>query len=348
MLRSATPLFAGEPSSLSTGGQQFDGDVPEAASSRRASDRREPLGGDAVQVDPAPDVLHRQVQVARQGSERPTLNDRAKPHVRFGTRVVLAVNMTDAIEPALVSGMTDEPKDRLRLARSAAHLSVEELAERTGQAASTVRAHENGQNAIRPRAAQRYAEALLLDPSWIMFGAGTGPRASQELETVLHQVQILGEVRHGAWYDKSSLLRLRDDYQAILLPEYKDYELHAFEMGDTYGVYPQGALVYVVDLDVATPKPGDEVVVVRFRAGLSEIGIWEVVGRGSEQRLARFDLAGRPSEKLSWEEVMTPAETQEARATGTEPTDDNIGVVQGVVVACQWSRSVLTHKPSAK
>jgi transcriptional regulator with XRE-family HTH domain len=93
-----------------------------------------------------------------------------------------------------------EPGKRLKQARTAAGLSVEQLAERMGGAASTVRAHENGQNNIKPPMAQRYGSALGVAPEWLLYGRGEGDVPTLQLEgLVTVQLPIRYEAAAGAW-----------------------------------------------------------------------------------------------------------------------------------------------------
>lgn len=62
--------------------------------------------------------------------------------------------------------------ERLREARRHASLSVDQLAERTGYSASGVRAIENGQNGLRPDAADKFAPVLGVSAAWLLTGDG--------------------------------------------------------------------------------------------------------------------------------------------------------------------------------
>lgn len=55
--------------------------------------------------------------------------------------------------------------------------SVDVVAVRMRSAASTVRAHENGQNRVKAPAAERYAELYDTTPEWILFGTLPAPSA---------------------------------------------------------------------------------------------------------------------------------------------------------------------------
>lgn len=62
--------------------------------------------------------------------------------------------------------------ERLREARRAAGLSVDQVAQRAGYSASGVRAIENGQNGLRPDAAEKFAPVLGVTTAWLLTGDG--------------------------------------------------------------------------------------------------------------------------------------------------------------------------------
>lgn len=67
--------------------------------------------------------------------------------------------------------------ERLRKARKEKGLSVDQLAQRTGYSGSGVRAIENGQNGLRPDAAQKFAPILGTTAAWLLTGDGDGSGA---------------------------------------------------------------------------------------------------------------------------------------------------------------------------
>lgn len=70
--------------------------------------------------------------------------------------------------------MTGEPHQRLKQARIKAGFTLaKDAAERHGWKPSTYAAHENGQNELRPKVAQRYAEAFKVTASWLLYGVGS-------------------------------------------------------------------------------------------------------------------------------------------------------------------------------
>lgn len=67
---------------------------------------------------------------------------------------------------------------RLREARIKAQLSVAQVAKRSGYSESGVRAIENGQNGLRPDAADTFAPILGVTPAWLLTGEGEADSAT--------------------------------------------------------------------------------------------------------------------------------------------------------------------------
>ena len=65
--------------------------------------------------------------------------------------------------------------DRLRAARKAAGLSVEEMTERVAFPPSTYYGHENGSRGFDSKVACRYADELGVTAEWLLLGVGDGP-----------------------------------------------------------------------------------------------------------------------------------------------------------------------------
>jgi phage repressor protein C with HTH and peptisase S24 domain len=70
----------------------------------------------------------------------------------------------------------NERGERVRAARKAAGLSALQLAERSGYSTTGIRAIENGQNGLRPDAADAFAKVLKVSPAWLLTGEGSGGR----------------------------------------------------------------------------------------------------------------------------------------------------------------------------
>lgn len=179
----------------------------------------------------------------------------------------------------LVQTFGMEPGDRLREARSNADLTVEQLAERVQKAASTVRAHENGQNGIKAPMADRYARALGVSPEWLLYGRGADDRGQLP---DLSELPLLQSIQAGAWLavDESG------QEEPELVPHAKDRAYpHARQwlrevQGDSMnaaGVLP-GDLAHLVEFFGAGLENGMIVEVTRSRddGALREITLKEV------------------------------------------------------------------------
>lgn len=102
-----------------------------------------------------------------------------------------AVNMIYVVAPCHVL-MMQEPKDRLRKARTAAgYPSARAAALKFGWGESSYAAHENGQNGIRPTAAAKYAKAFRTSAAYILTGESP-PAAPRKT------VNLVGYVAAGA------------------------------------------------------------------------------------------------------------------------------------------------------
>lgn len=127
--------------------------------------------------------------------------------------------------------------ERLRDARKRAGLSVDQVAQRAGRSASGVRAIENGQNGLRPDAAELLAPILGVSVAWLLTGAG---------ETKADpMVPIIGRV--GA--DNSGEIIQADErrgYDMAPIPPGGSPNAAALEViGDSMPwLAPDGALVY--------------------------------------------------------------------------------------------------------
>lgn len=172
------------------------------------------------------------------------------------------------------------PGDRLRELRLRANLSVEALAERVGKAASSVRAHENGQNGIKAPVAAQYATALGVAPEEILFGSGRSaqPAPSPAMEGV-RKVPVLGVVQAGAWAEIPADEPVPTEYVVFDEPEYARSNVFALVVrGESVNrVYPDGARVICLPAVEAGPREGDFVVVRRRRGSFVETTLKQVV-----------------------------------------------------------------------
>lgn len=217
-----------------------------------------------------------------------------------------------------------EPGERLRAARTEARLSVEQLAERIEKAPSTVRAHENGQNGIKPPMAARYARALNVTPEWLLYGKVAGQRPEPSLDGIRSaRLPICHEVAAGLWLPADEV---RDEpigyYDAHFLEEYRDFQqwLEAVSGDSMDRMLPHGALIHVVDAIAMgyEPKTLDLVVVVRRRAGgaFLERSVKQVEITASGIELWPRSHNPRWSEPLSMRDGLKDGEDAEVEIVG--------------------------------
>lgn len=100
-----------------------------------------------------------------------------------------------------------ERSERLRQARILARFaSATKAADALGIAASTYRAHENGQNDFGVEDAERYGKAFKVSPNWLLTGQdAANPNASLTLANKsspkLGMIPVKGSVKAGHWQD---------------------------------------------------------------------------------------------------------------------------------------------------
>lgn len=136
---------------------------------------------------------------------------------------------------------------RLRAARKAAGLSVNQVAERSGYSASGVRALENGQNDLKAPAAETLAPIVRSTPAYLLTGEGAGaaPRRT---------VPLVGYVGAGA---EAHFYASGDEgFGEVDAPEGATDQTRAAEIrGQSLGPLFESWLVYYDD--VRTPVTPD-------------------------------------------------------------------------------------------
>lgn len=186
-----------------------------------------------------------------------------------------------------------EPADRLREAMNAkGYATYVALAERVGISPVTVRAHVNGMRGIRPKQAQRYARALGVTPSWILYGddSAKSSTASQPfIET--GSIPVVGLVQAGMWLEADELWAGEEESIPVVPdPKYASHRQWAVQVkGDSVNeVIQDGEYAHCVDVECGKAlEEGDLVVVERLRhqGGLIETTIKEVRSNGNGPEL---------------------------------------------------------------
>ena len=88
-----------------------------------------------------------------------------------------------------------EPHERLQIARSARKMTVPALSAALKIAESSVRAHLNGQNGLRPQVAAEYARALKVSAEWRLYGTGAMESTSEPDASMM--LPIAGDIEAG-------------------------------------------------------------------------------------------------------------------------------------------------------
>ena len=173
-----------------------------------------------------------------------------------------------ASKPTIPAPTSDEirandARKRLRQARTAVGLTPEELALAIGRAASTVRAHENGQNKITAEMADAYAAALCVSPAWLLWGEGPAQPALESAEGARRPAQgrpravaVAGKIEDRV---RGSERPSRERYVYVDVPDYDDFELRAFTVAATNRMFNKGDFVVIAPVGAGV-RDGDVVV----------------------------------------------------------------------------------------
>lgn len=203
----------------------------------------------------------------------------------------------------------EEPRDRLQVARLNAGLTRSQLAVKLGRAASTIRAHETGQNRIQPDAAAAYGKELGVNPSWILYGTEDNSAVLAKLAGTtpeLNTVPVVGEIfEFGSHYNKEGEESHFDEKLIISLSEYADDTLVAYVHRSELSEPSHKEYLIVA------PHRGefhliDEVVLRRSEGQFYELAVWKVgaekdwlvLFRGSAQSHARDLIKVRKGGRL--------------------------------------------------
>ena len=226
--------------------------------------------------------------------------------------------------------MNEEPRSRLRRVRLAARLSPEDLAALIGRAPSTVRAHENGQNAIRADAAKRYGSVLGFAPGWLLYGEGIGPASPDQLNTQVRQLPVLADVRLGTWVEIEQQ-QTAHMFIPFSLIGFDDVELTAYRLAEDFQLYRTGTIIICVSWDNFPIDLGDDIILRRTRGDLAEHSLWHV----SEADAESLEYKGRQPVKKS----RIPFDKAIETGFGSNYEMASSGEIVGVVVGYFWLTS---------
>lgn len=223
--------------------------------------------------------------------------------------------------------------DRLMKARSdAGYTSAAEAVRAFGWTASTYYGHENGRVKIPRDAANKYAKAFKVDPSWLLYGKSSNAAPLHQFESVA-QIPVRGSTAAGKW------LEFDDTEQDALAPIYA--VAGRFPMEEQFAFKVSGPSMdkarifdgdYVICVPYwiarAAPTPGDLVVVERKRGTMFERTLKELQMTGDE-----FELWPRSTDSR----FQTPIRVK--RNHDFVENDGTTVEIVGLVVASYVSRN---------
>jgi transcriptional regulator with XRE-family HTH domain len=167
---------------------------------------------------------------------------------------------------------------RLKSARQRVFRSAAQAAEGLGMNASTVRAHENGQNGVNIFDLERYARRYGVSIDWLAAGKGEmDVTDSAPSQADHHYYPVMGILQDGAWLEDDpdsdhwpgwgwlrSASGVPEDV-AYTDPRFPDELLTAMKVRTTMteGAYTDGTIVFAADVIFTGYREGDHVVVMR-------------------------------------------------------------------------------------
>lgn len=181
--------------------------------------------------------------------------------------------------------MKSSPAERLKAARIAAGFgSAADAARALGEHPQNVRDQEAGRRGIKPEHAERYGRLYKVTASHILFGDGHTSDSGVAENDNVRMVGVIGEIRAGNWAPIPEEQPQAWEYVAVNLPEYQRAHLFALNVvGRSMDrIYPDGSTVIVCPAHEAGVRENDHVVVRRWRGGMAETTLKEVVVEGGK------------------------------------------------------------------
>ncbi len=148
-----------------------------------------------------------------------------------------------------------------------------------GEHPQNVRDQEANRRGISPEWAEKYAKLYGVSASHILFGAGHASDSGVTNVEDVRMVGVIGEVRAGVFAEVPDHEPEPWGHVPVSLPEYARAQLFALQVvGRSMDrFYPDGSTVVVCPAHEAGVREGDHVVVRRWRGGLAETTLKEVV-----------------------------------------------------------------------
>lgn len=226
--------------------------------------------------------------------------------------------------------MKSTPSERLKAARIAAgYATAADAARALGEHPQNVRDHEANRRGIKPEMAERYARLYKVDAGQILFGDGHTSDSGVAENDNVRMVGIIGEVRAGVFAEVPADEPEPWEYVPVTLPEYQRAHLYALNVvGRSMDrVYPDGSVVVVCPAHEAGIRENDHVVVRRWRGGLAETTLKEVVVERGKVVL--------------WPRSSDPAYQEPIRLETVRESDEGPEII-GVVVGSFTARAART------
>ncbi len=214
--------------------------------------------------------------------------------------------------------------ERLKAARIAAgYPTAADAARALNDNPQNVRDHEADRRKVTPEKAARYGRLYKVEPSHILFGDGHTSDSGVTPTDNVRMVGVLGEVRAGVFADIPSEQPEPWEYVPVTLPEYQRAHLYALNVvGRSMDrFYPDGSVVVICPAHEAGIRENDHVVVRRWKGGLAETTLKEVVVE--------------PGGVALWPRSSDPAYQEPIRLQTVRDADEGpeiIGVVVGSFV----------------
>ena len=176
--------------------------------------------------------------------------------------------------------MTETTGERLKRARLAAgYQSAASAARVLGVNPQNVVDHEADRRNLLPDKAAGYARLYRVTPAHLLYGEDGAPVSDGPVGDDVRMVNIIGEVRAGAFAEIPDEPPTSWEAVPVRLPEYARASLYALTVvGRSMDrFYPDGSAVVVCPTAEAGVREGDHVVVRMWRGAMAETTLKEVV-----------------------------------------------------------------------
>ena len=205
---------------------------------------------------------------------------------------------------------------RLKTARAARFPTAAGLARAVHMKEVTVRAHENGQNGMGLKNAQKYARELGVSAEWLLYGresaeqpASMGParlardRSEMNIETIRRRVPIWQEAREGVFQRVPPYnATFAEGFLTLMPTGYEAIDADAFRISDDHAssAYSPGSFVISAPPTQMDLREGDHIVLARIlpRGSLAETTVRGVRLIGNEVHFTSLREGADPAASI--------------------------------------------------